>query len=210
MKTALARAVLLLGVSCNACQSGGGGHPSAPPGMTVGKLTVTSRSFAEGGAIPVDMTCDGANRSPQLTWSAPPAGTQAFAVIVDDPDAPGGDFTHWVVFNLPGDALALPEAADVSQLGASVGLNGFNQAAYGGPCPPEARDPPLRLPRSRPQREAQRPARRPPRSRGSLHERPRARRGNGRRRVFALALRLPPAAPRAALPSRRGVSTSRR
>lgn len=136
MKT-LVLTVLLLGASCDACKSGGGGHPSAPPGMTVGKLTVTSRSFAEGGAIPVDMTCDGANRSPQLTWSAPPAGTQAFAVLAEDPDAPGGEFTHWVVFNVPGDALALPEAADVSQLGASVGLNGFNQVAYSGPCPPK-------------------------------------------------------------------------
>jgi Raf kinase inhibitor-like YbhB/YbcL family protein len=99
-------------------------------------LTVTSRSFASGASIPVDLTCDGANRSPQLTWSAPPSGTRAFAVIVDDPDAPSGDFTHWVVVNVPGDALSLPEAADVAAAGATVGMNGFGQASYGGPCPP--------------------------------------------------------------------------
>jgi Raf kinase inhibitor-like YbhB/YbcL family protein len=105
--------------------------------MTAAALTVTSRSFVSGGAIPVDFTCDGANRSPQLTWSAPPHGTKAFAVVVDDPDAPSGDFTHWVLYNVPGDALSIAEAADAQALGAVAGANGFGQAGYGGPCPPK-------------------------------------------------------------------------
>ena len=122
--------------SCHGCKAGSV-HPAPPPGVTAASLTVTSRSFPTGGAIPVDLTCDGANRSPQLTWSAPPAGTKSFALIADDPDAPSGDFTHWVLFNVPGDALGLPEALDPATLGATSGSNGFNQPGYGGPCPPK-------------------------------------------------------------------------
>ncbi len=125
-----------VGVSCHGCNAAGP-HPSPPPGVMAAALTLTSRSFASGGTIPVDLTCDGANRSPQLTWSAPPQGTKAFAIIADDPDGLGGDFTHWVLLNLPGDALTLAEGADATALGATVGLNGFNQPGYGGPCPPK-------------------------------------------------------------------------
>jgi Raf kinase inhibitor-like YbhB/YbcL family protein len=130
------RIVLALCVSCHGCKSGGP-HPSPPPGVKAATLTVTSRSFASGGAIPVDLTCDGANRSPQLTWSAPPQGTQTFAIIANDPDAPSGDFTHWVLFNVAGDALSVAEGVDPATLGAAAGSNGFNQQGYGGPCPPK-------------------------------------------------------------------------
>jgi Raf kinase inhibitor-like YbhB/YbcL family protein len=122
-------------VTVVACKSGGA-QPSPPPGVTLASIAVTSKSFATSGAIPVDYTCDGADRSPQLTWSAPPAGTKSLAIIVDDPDAPGGDFTHWLVYNLHADTLALAEASDPGELGASVGINGFNRQAYSGPCPP--------------------------------------------------------------------------
>jgi Raf kinase inhibitor-like YbhB/YbcL family protein len=54
--------------------------------------------------------------------------------VADDPDAPGGEFTHWIIANVPGDALSVPEAAEIP--GTTVGLNGFGQAGYGGPCPP--------------------------------------------------------------------------
>jgi Raf kinase inhibitor-like YbhB/YbcL family protein len=117
------------------CKSGGA-QPSPPPGVTLGSLTVTSKSFASSGAIPVDYTCDGTDKSPQLTWSAPPAGTKSLAILVDDPDASGGDFTHWIVFNIREDALAIAEAADPAELGAAVGINGFNRPQYSGPCPP--------------------------------------------------------------------------
>jgi Raf kinase inhibitor-like YbhB/YbcL family protein len=128
--------LILSAVSCHACKSGGP-HPAPPPGVKAAALTVTSKSFASGGTIPVDLTCDGANRSPQITWSAPPQGTKAFALIADDPDAPSGDFTHWVLFNVPADALSFAEGADPTQLGATAGVNGFGQPGYGGPCPPK-------------------------------------------------------------------------
>jgi Raf kinase inhibitor-like YbhB/YbcL family protein len=128
-------AALATCAALGACKSGGA-QPSPPPGVTLASLAVTSRSFASGGQIPVDFSCDGADRSPQLTWSAPPAGTKSLAVVVDDPDAPGGDFTHWLVYNIRPETLALAEAVDPAELGASVGINGFNRQAYSGPCPP--------------------------------------------------------------------------
>jgi len=104
--------------------------------VTLSSLTVTSKSFPSGGTVPVDYTCDGADRSPQLTWSAPPPGTKSLAIVTDDPDAPGGDFTHWIVFDLRPDALAIPEGGDPTELGGVLGLNGFNRIGYSGPCPP--------------------------------------------------------------------------
>jgi Raf kinase inhibitor-like YbhB/YbcL family protein len=131
-------AVMAVGVSCAACNGckSSSGHPSTAPGVALAALTVTSKAFASGGAIPVDHSCDGADRSPPLTWSAPPAGTKTLAVVVDDPDAPGGDFTHWLAYDLPASTVALPENADMASLGAEEGTNGFGRSGYGGPCPP--------------------------------------------------------------------------
>jgi Raf kinase inhibitor-like YbhB/YbcL family protein len=126
----------LAGAALGGCKSGGGAQPSPPPGVALASLTVTSKSFPSSAAIPVDYTCDGADRSPQLTWSAPPAGTKSFAIVTDDPDAPGGDFTHWIVFNLHPDVLVLGEASDPGDLGGVLGLNSFNRLGYSGPCPP--------------------------------------------------------------------------
>lgn len=102
-------------------------------------LSLTSPAFRQGEEIPVQYTCDGQNVSPPLEWSQSPAGTESFALIVDDPDAPGGVFTHWVLFNLPGDSYQLPEAVQgQAQLpgGALEGKNNFGKIGYGGPCPP--------------------------------------------------------------------------
>ncbi len=128
---------LCLAIAMTACKEGGGGEVLSPPGITMASLTVTSRSFPSNGEIPVDYTCDGADRSPQLTWSAPPAGTKSFAVVVEDPDAPSGTFTHWIVYNIGADARALPEAVDPGASGAISGLNDFKRPGYGGPCPPQ-------------------------------------------------------------------------
>jgi Raf kinase inhibitor-like YbhB/YbcL family protein len=96
-------------------------------------LILTSSAFQEGQTIPVKYACDGQNVSPPLAWSEVPAGTISPALIVDDPDAPGGAFVHWVLYDLPGDATALGEGTSVGV----QGVNGFRKSGYGGPCPPK-------------------------------------------------------------------------
>lgn len=97
-------------------------------------FTLTSPSFAEGGAIPVTFTCDGTDLSPALSWQGAPSVTQAFALIVDDPDARG--FVHWVVFDIPGGTSgSLPEGIHPTDLPAQ-GRTDFGRTGYGGPCPP--------------------------------------------------------------------------
>ncbi len=103
------------------------------------ELLVTSAAFAAGAAIPDPFTCIGANISPPLAWSAPPAATQSIAILVDDPDAPAGDWVHWILFNLPPETTTLPEhmpAAATLPDGAIQGINDFRRVGYGGPCPP--------------------------------------------------------------------------
>jgi hypothetical protein len=103
-----------------------------------GTMNLTSTSF-QGNQIPAKFTCDGAGISPQLTWSAPPAGTASFALIVTDPDAPGRTFVHWVIYDLPAETRILPEGLPgLGQLtdGPRQGRNDFGEIGYGGPCPP--------------------------------------------------------------------------
>jgi Raf kinase inhibitor-like YbhB/YbcL family protein len=102
-------------------------------------MTVTSSSFAAGGAIPAQYTCKGTDVSPALDWSGAPAHTASFAVIMDDPDAPGGTFVHWVTWNIPQTAHSLPQGVpkrEQLQDGARQGRNSFNKIGYNGPCPP--------------------------------------------------------------------------
>ena len=105
-------------------------------------LSISSPVFQEGEGIPAKYSCEGQDISPPLAWGEPPAGTNSFALIVDDPDAPGRVFTHWVLFNLPADSRELPEAVPTQpQLssGALQGKNDFGKTGYGGPCPPPGR-----------------------------------------------------------------------
>jgi Raf kinase inhibitor-like YbhB/YbcL family protein len=102
-------------------------------------LQISSTAFSAGEAIPKNFTCDGPDISPQLAWNEPPAKTQSFALIMDDPDAPVGTWVHWVLFDLPAAAKELPEGvAKQEQLssGARQGRNDFGKIGYGGPCPP--------------------------------------------------------------------------
>jgi Raf kinase inhibitor-like YbhB/YbcL family protein len=102
-------------------------------------LTISSSSFPNGGNIPRKFTCDGADVSPEFSWSHSPAGTGSFALIADDPDAPVGTWTHWVIFDLPPATSALPEGVSkVDELasGGRQGRNDFQRIGYGGPCPP--------------------------------------------------------------------------
>lgn len=103
------------------------------------EISVSSPDISEGETIPARFTCDGENRAPVISWQRPPNGTQAVAVIFDDPDAPGGIFPHWVVFNLPPEENRL-DGSTVAESGALAdvleGVNGFEEQGYSGPCPP--------------------------------------------------------------------------
>lgn len=106
-----------------------------------GKMTLSLSSpvFQEGEKIPLKYACDVQDISPPLMWGEPPSGTEAFTLIMDDLDSPGGVFTHWVLFNLPGNSQELPEALPrENQLasGALQGSNDFGRIGYSGPCPP--------------------------------------------------------------------------
>ncbi len=134
MKTPLSALALVCLASCRPAPSA---SLATPPGVVARRIAVTSRSFSANGPIPVDYTCDGADRSPNLTLSALPPGTRSLAVIADDPDAPGGDIVHWVAYNLPADTMSLAEGKDVTELGGITGINGFGRPGYSGPCPPK-------------------------------------------------------------------------
>ena len=103
------------------------------------RLSLSSTAFKEEDKIPVKYTCDGQNISPPLVWSEPPQATKAFALIVDDPNAPGGVFTHWVLFNLPANVRQLREGIPTQERlenGALQGKSDFGRIGYDGPCPP--------------------------------------------------------------------------
>jgi Raf kinase inhibitor-like YbhB/YbcL family protein len=103
-------------------------------------MQVSSPAFDDGQTIPAKYTADGADKSPELRWGGAPANAQSFALICEDPDAPRGTWTHWVLFNLPADTTNLPEgtAADKElPNGARQGKNDFGKIGYGGPSPPK-------------------------------------------------------------------------
>lgn len=100
---------------------------------------ISSSAFSEGGTIAKKFTCDGPDVSPALTWKDAPASAQAFALIMDDPDAPVGTWVHWVLYNLPASTKELPEGVEKTEQlsnGALQGRNDFRKIGYGGPCPP--------------------------------------------------------------------------
>jgi Raf kinase inhibitor-like YbhB/YbcL family protein len=104
-------------------------------------LEVKSDAFSNGQSIPAKYSCIGKNISPALTWSDPPSGTQSFALIMDDPDAPAGTWVHWVLYNIKPDWRNLPE--DLPVTGKNIdpnavffGTNSSGNIRYDGPCPP--------------------------------------------------------------------------
>ena len=135
----LLSASLILGsAACAGAATQPSVSPTAPP-----PIAITSPAFEPGAEIPKKYTCEGDDSSPPLEWAAPPAGTQSFALIVDDPDAPIRVWVHWVVFNIPADSRGLPDSASRAQSktinlpqGAVQGKTSFNRNDYGGPCPP--------------------------------------------------------------------------
>jgi Raf kinase inhibitor-like YbhB/YbcL family protein len=102
-------------------------------------MKLKSEAFSHGDAIPAKYSCKGSDVSPPLEWSDVPAGTESFVLICDDPDAPVGTWDHWIYFNIPPDAAALPEAVpsgEHPELGGVQGRNSWRRNEYGGPCPP--------------------------------------------------------------------------
>ena len=101
-------------------------------------MKLSSTAFRDGEYIATLYTCEGQNISPPLAWRGVPQGTESLALIMDDPDAPSGIFTHWVVFNIPAVTVNLPAAAKSANLPAGTlqGRNSYGTSAYGGPCPP--------------------------------------------------------------------------
>ena len=109
-------------------------------------LSLKSPAFSPLGEIPKRYTCEGSDVSPPLAWSGVPEGTESVALVVDDPDAPDPKaprmtWVHWVLYNLPPTAGALPEAVAPEALppGTQLGLNDWNRPGFGGPCPPIGR-----------------------------------------------------------------------
>ena len=107
-------------------------------------INFTSTAFTNGGTIPVKHTCDGENLSPALEWGELPAGTRSLALIVEDPDAPTGDFVHWVVYGLPPTMKGLAEGLPTvdrpdKAVAFGQGRNDFGRTGYRGPAPPPGR-----------------------------------------------------------------------
>jgi Raf kinase inhibitor-like YbhB/YbcL family protein len=102
-----------------------------------------SSAFADDGQIPTQHTADGPDLSPPMSWSDPPPDAAAFALVVEDPDAPGGTFAHWLLWNLPPGARSLPQ--DVRRVrhlpdGSRQGENDYGRLGWGGPAPPKGRE----------------------------------------------------------------------
>jgi len=129
----ISAAALLAGL-LTACGADNSKSPEAPM-----NIQLTSTAFADGQPIPAKYTCDSDDVSPPLQWTNAPARTKSFALIADDPDAPMGNWVHWVAYDLSANTSALPE--DVAKTptlagGAKQGMNDFRRLGYGGPCPP--------------------------------------------------------------------------
>lgn len=107
-----------------------------------GEFSLTSPAWESGAAIPTQYSCEGANESPPLAISNPPEGTETFALVMDDPDAPDPPFVHWLLWNVPAETREIPEAVPADETvealdGAVQGANGADELGYVGPCPPE-------------------------------------------------------------------------
>ena len=97
-------------------------------------MKITTTAFQQGGNIPSKFTCDGADANPPLRFEGAPAEAKSLALIADDPDAPGGLFTHWLVWNIDPKTTSVEENSAPSN--GVQGKNDFGKSGYGGPCPP--------------------------------------------------------------------------
>ena len=125
--------VVILGAALLlACSRGEQLAAEAPKEATHG-MTISSSAFTDGRSIPAKYTCDGGDTVPPLTFATIPPTAKSLALVVDDPDAPGGTFDHWIVWNVPPDTTGVAEGQEPKGV---AGKNGFGKNGYGGPCPP--------------------------------------------------------------------------
>lgn len=119
--------LLLLLAACSAAEEGASRS-----------LQLTSPAFTDGQPLPKEFTCDGDDISPALQWDNLPTGTTSLALIMDDPDAPGGTWVHWVMYDMPGESTGLAQGVLAGNVpgGGTQGSNSWNRNDYGGPCPP--------------------------------------------------------------------------
>lgn len=127
-----------------ACNGSGGDEGTLPaptdtPVSTPDPLDVESAAFDDGDPVPVRFTCDGEDASPPLSWSGVPGNAAEIAILVDDPDAPGGTFVHWMLYGLPIGETRVREGEVPA--GALQGTNDADVEGYSGPCPPPDDDP---------------------------------------------------------------------
>ena len=128
------RAALIAAAAAALAGCGGGDRVEGPPPAAPASITLRSPAFADGATIPRRYSCDGAEVSPPLRWSGVPAGARSLALLLEDPDAPGGTFVHWTLYGLAPGTRALAEGKVPP--GARQGENSSGDDAYGGPCPP--------------------------------------------------------------------------
>ncbi len=106
---------------------------------TMQNISISAEAFKAGGTIPAEYTCDGDDVSPSLSWEGTPASVKSITLIMDDPDAPGRTFVHWVLFNIPASTKGLPKGIPKNKTlgdGSRQGITDFGGVGYGGPCPP--------------------------------------------------------------------------
>jgi Raf kinase inhibitor-like YbhB/YbcL family protein len=143
MRTRNLAITILLSLALPGCRTGPRPLPPQPQAQQSpdqkSEIKVTSVAFQQGQPIPRQYTCAGINISPPLEWSGVPKTAKTIAIVADDPDAPGGDWVHWVLYNVPAENIGFVENVPVSETlkaGGFQGKNDFGKIGYGGPCPP--------------------------------------------------------------------------
>jgi hypothetical protein len=132
ISSAVALLIVLAGCSARDDATNRSSGEQTVENATLAKIGLTSDAFQEGQPIPAQYTCDGADQSPALSWAEAPPGTKSFALVVDDPDAPGGTHHHWGAYDIPASTRSI---AAGQQAGIQA-TNDSNKAGYNGPCPP--------------------------------------------------------------------------
>ncbi len=130
----LAPALLLTALA--SCGSAGKDNQMSDS-TTITQFSMRSGDIGDGQPIPQMHSCDGSDQSPALSWDEPPAGTKSFALIVDDPDAPGGTFHHWGAYDIPPTTRSIGPGQRIGK----QAMNDAGKSGYMGPCPPKGHGP---------------------------------------------------------------------